>query len=266
MRASQATAGLVVVACAVAAAGCGGGDNASTSTSTNTNTNTSTTPDPVQRFARGADAVCLQASAAFAATTDPDRQIEIVDGEVGRLQALQPPAQVRAAYREFVDLRARRNAERKAVKQAIAADDNAAYYRHRREYLSLLPQAYAAAGQARLSDCAGKLPVADSRAIVTLLRREEAHPQASDCRTALTERFVRDKFQDVAACERELPRGASASVTVATPRGTLPLAVARVSETGGNAPTRSQDFTMLKAAGQWRIDSIRPVQTGGLTP
>jgi hypothetical protein len=258
MRARRTIGALAAAACGVAAAGCGGGGGGGGGGSDK--------PDPVQRFARQADAVCLQASAAIAATADFDSQIQTTDQEIARLRALRPPAQVRQAYGEFVDLRERRNAARKAAGKAIDDNDDAAYFRNRREYLRLLPQSYAAAARARLVDCAGQLPAADRSAIVTLLHREETHPQASDCRSALTDRFVSRKYQDLATCERELPRGASATASVATPHGTLPLAVARVSESGGSAPTRAQDFAMLKVAGQWRIDSIRPVQTGSLTP
>jgi hypothetical protein len=254
MTAARAIAGLAALALGPGVAGCGDGGGGKAK------------PDPVQRFARQADAVCRAAAAEFSTTTDPARQIGITDGEVARLQALRPPAQVRRAYAQFVDLRARRNAARKAASKAIDDKDDAAYYRNRREYLRLLPLAYAAAAHARLVDCAGKLPAADRRAIVSLLRREEAYPQASDCRTALTDRFVASQYQDLATCERELPRSASAGVRVATPQGTLPRAVARVDESGGNAPTRTQDFAMLKVAGQWQIDSIRQIQTGGLTP
>lgn len=254
-------AGAVAAACVLAAAGCGGGGGGAGRSGA-----VKSSGRAGGKFEQAADAVCLQASSALAAVTDPNQQVQITLREVDQLRALTPPAATAAAYRDFVDLRARRVAARQAAIKAIDAKDDAAYFRNRREYLRLRPVAYAAAAKAGLVACAGKLPAADSTAIVTLLKREEVHPQASDCSTALTPRFLRQRFNDASTCRRELPRGASGSVVVTPPQGTLPIAVAQLAESGGNAPTRSQEFTLIKSGGQWRIDAIRPLQSGGLTP
>jgi hypothetical protein len=260
--------GLACLASAAALGACGDGGGSASQTATGHPQPHAgqANPTAASAFAARADGVCLQGSAALVTANGAAQENQIAVQEVARLRALTPPAAIRQDYSSFVDLRARRLAARQAVLAAINAKDDAGYYRNRAEYRRLLPLAYAAASRAGLQDCAGKLPAGDVSAISTLLRREEAHPQASDCRNSLTRQFVTDHYRDLATCERELPRAAAAGVRVAEIRGTLPFATAQVTESGGNAPARTQEFTLLKVDGGWRIHRIRALQPGSLTP
>lgn len=259
--ARRLVAGLLAGWCTVAVAACGGGGGAS------------------QGFAARADAVCIHASAALAKLGEPltgtiavtpaiaaqrFRALSIRAREVAELRRLRPPAPSAAAYRAFVALKARRVGARRAALHAILAHDGAGFDRNQAEYVRLLPLSYAAAARAGLTACAAKLSSSDVRAIGRLLRREETQPKAGDCRDSLTRRFVAKRYGGVAPCERALPATRSTRASVEQVRGTLPQALARVAESGGNLPTRALDVALVKLDDRWRIDDVRALSSGGL--
>jgi hypothetical protein len=250
-------AALAAAGCAAGLAACDGGPGAS------------------KAFVSQADAACLQASAAIGPQNRPLSSLQqaaarmaqlaqIKDRELARLRKVTPPSAAQAAYEELLADEAQLLTLLRQRQGALERKDIPAYQRAKAESNRVQELTHAAARRAGLRACAAQLSAAERNAITSLIRAEETHPQASDCRTSVTDHFIAAHFRTVAACERELPKGASAGVRISGLRGTPPSATALVDELGGTAPTRTQRFSLFREGGRWRIDDIQPLERGGL--
>jgi len=210
-RPFHASAALAAVALASVLAACGGDDG----------------DEPTPDFPLRADEACKEIAIDLAdvrgeagppaSAGDAVQLIELQlparQEGLATLQALRPPAELVAAWDEFVTLQEQKNAALEEALQAAQATNQKAFTEAQEKFERLSDKARTAAEEAGLDDCAELLPPAGQEdvlgAVEELLTSQDS---GKVCEKLLTERFVESAFGSVEKCKKE--RGLPTAVSL----------------------------------------------------
>ncbi len=171
-----------------------------------------------------------------------------------KLDALEPPSDVKAEFDKYVSLRRQVTG---LYAQEVAAgkrNDEAGFQKIDKQSAKLRDQQLAAAGQAGLQDCAGKAAPDDEKQVRDLVTRYVETSQPGLCNGELADaNFVTVVFKTKQNCEKAQKGQQTDKVKIEKVVGTRSDAVVTAELVGGAHKGAKFTAILLKEDGKWKL-------------